>query len=225
MSKLLQVVLTGGIASGKTYCLEKFASLGVPTIEADDLARQAVEPGTIGFDAVMSRFGSSILGPDGAIDRAALALVVFSDAAARHELEDIVHPFVYEAIEKWFERWRDEEEVRIAIADIPLVFETKREKSFDRIVVAACRPDQQIQRLRARSGLSEVEAQKRLAAQLPIQEKAKRADYAIDTSGSTDRTDKEVYAVWKALNREAEDSPQPTSAGRRPAKPRKRARS
>lgn len=222
MSKLLQVALTGGIASGKTYCLQKFASLGVPTIDADNLSREAVEPGTLGFDAVMARWGESVLGPDGAIDRGALARVIFKDARARHELERIVHPFVYEAIDKWFDRWRDEEDVRVAIADIPLVFETKHEKKFDRIVVAACRPDQQIARLRARSGLSEDDARLRLAAQLPLEEKAKRADYAIDTSGSTDRTDREVYAVWKALNREAEDSPEPASAGGRQTSTRKR---
>jgi dephospho-CoA kinase len=200
---VLKVALTGGIASGKTYCLERFAALGVPTIDADDLAREVVEPGTAGFDAVMARFGPSVLGSDGALDRAALGRVVFADAAARQDLEAIIHPLVYEAISRWYERFRADG-VRFAVADIPLVYETRREKHFDRVVVTACRPEQQLERLMARSGLAEAEARQRLAAQLPIGEKARRADYTIDTSGSTDKTDREVYAVWKALNREAE---------------------
>ncbi len=198
---LLRVALTGGIATGKSYCLARFADCGAPTLDADLLARQAVAPGTGGFAAVVSRFGAAVEKRDGGLDREALSRLVFSDPAARRDLEAIIHPAVYAAINRWFEGLsRPGGTVKVAIADIPLLFETGHERDFDRVVVAACRPDQQLERLIARSGLTEADAQRRIDSQMPIDEKAKRAHYVIDTSGSEAETNFQVEDIWQKLN-------------------------
>jgi dephospho-CoA kinase len=199
---LVRVALTGGIATGKSYCLERFAGLGAETIDADLLARNAVAPGTPGFDQVVERFGPEILN-DGDLDRQKIGRLVFADADARRDLEAIVHPAVYAAIAAWFDELdrRRETDGRqiVAIADIPLLFETDRHQDFEHVVVAACPPDRQLERL-IRRGLSREEAALRIAAQLPIGEKAGRGDYVIDTSGAFAQTDAQIDRVWTALN-------------------------
>ncbi len=202
MTRIQRVALTGGIATGKSYCLTRFAELGAPTIDADLLARQAVAPGTAGFDAVVSRFGEAVRTRDGGLDREALGRLVFSDPAARQDLEAIVHPAVYAAIDRWFAGLsRPEGRVKTAIADIPLLFETGRQGDFDRVIVAACRPEQQLERLIAR-GLSEAEAQKRIDSQIPIEDKARRAHFVIDTSDTEAETKLQVIDIWDRINRD-----------------------
>jgi dephospho-CoA kinase len=194
---VLLVALTGGIAAGKSYCLERFARLGAVTISADRLARDAVAPGTGGLAAVVERFGQSLLHEDGTLNRQALAAIVFADAGARRDLESIVHPRVYDAIREWAAS--DHHSGTILIADIPLLYETGRERDFAKTIVASCRPDQQIARLIARDRLTPSEAQRRIASQMPLEEKARRADYVIDTSGTFDETDRGIQTVWHAL--------------------------
>jgi dephospho-CoA kinase len=201
---LVRVALTGGIATGKSYCLERFAGLGAETIDADLLARNAVAPGTPGFDQVVERFGPEILN-DGDLDRQKIGRLVFADADARRDLEAIVHPAVYAAIAAWFDdldrrRQTDGRQI-VAIADIPLLFETGHEYDFDAVVVAACSPGEQLRRLVARNGLSEGEARARLAAQSPIDEKVRRADYVIHTGAAFGQTDAEVETVFRRLMR------------------------
>jgi dephospho-CoA kinase len=196
---VLRAALTGGIATGKSYCLAQFARLGAPTIDADTLAQQAVAPGTAGFDAVRAQFGESVVTPDGQLDRAALGRVVFADPDARRALERIVHPVVTAAIGRWFDGLTRGGHHRLGIADIPLLYETGRAPEFDVVIVAACRPDQQRARLMARSQLSASDADLRIAAQLPIEDKAALADYVIDTSGTLDETDAQVRTVWAAM--------------------------
>ena len=199
---LIRVALTGGIATGKSYCLDRFAGLGAETIDADLLARNAVAPGTPGHKQVVERFGPEIV-KDGELDRQKLGRLVFADTSARRDLEAIVHPAVYAAISAWFAELdrRSEGEARtiVAIADIPLLFETDRHHEFEHVVVAACPPDRQLERL-IRRGLTPEEAAQRIAAQLPIEEKAGRGDYVIDTSGSFAQTDAQIDRVWTALN-------------------------
>ena len=202
-----RVALTGGIATGKSYCLRKFAEAGAPTIDADALARQAVAPGTSGFRAVVARFGAGMVRPDGTLDRPAIGRLVFADADARGALEAIVHPAVYGAISRWFETVAKSGRARAAIADIPLVFETGHAEDFDDVIVAACPPDVQLSRLMARDGLSESDARQRLASQWPIEEKRARAGYVIDTAGSFEETDAQVSQVWAAITGGA--SPRP----------------
>jgi dephospho-CoA kinase len=200
--RLLRVALTGGIATGKSYCAARLASLGAHVIDADDLAREAVEPGTDALATVAARFGGAVLHPDGTLNRAALASIVFKDEQARRDLEAILHPEVYRRIRQWFEALAAaaDETTRVGIASIPLLYETGRERDFDHVVVVACPADQQLHRLMARDDLGEAEARQRLASQWPIDEKARRADIVIDTSGTFERTDREVDAAWRRLN-------------------------
>ena len=199
----LRVALTGGIATGKSHCLKKFAELGAPTIDADLLARQAVSPGTAGFTAVVSRFGAGVVTADGNLDRAALGTLVFTDPIARRSLEEIIHPTVYGAIERWFESLARREDAVAGIADIPLLYETGRDREFDVVIVVACAAETQVQRLKERSGLTEDEGLRRIKAQIPIEQKVKRADFVINTDGSFADTDARVEEVWTAITRAA----------------------
>lgn len=199
----LRVALTGGIATGKSYCLEQFRLAGAATIDADVLARQAVATGTAGFNAIRSRFGAAVLTADGALDREALGRLVFADLASRRALETIVHPPVFAAIQRFFEHLPHGGHHVVGIADIPLLYETGHQSDFDAVVVVSCRPEQQIDRLIARSGLSRDEAARRVVAQLPIEEKVRHAEYVIDTSGTLEETDAQVARTWAELNERA----------------------
>ena len=194
-----RIGLTGGIATGKTWVRARFDDLGVPTIDADVLAREVVAPGTSGLAAVVNRFGREMLTAAGALDRRKLGHVVFTDSAARRALEEIIHPEVRKAIDQWFDAL-DPQVHSWAIADIPLLYETGRERDFDAVIVVACEPETQVQRVIARDGLTEEEARQRVAAQLPLDDKITRADYVIRTDGTLDETDDQVQAIWKILS-------------------------
>ena len=202
---LLRVALSGGIATGKSHCLVGFAALGVPVVDADQIARQVVAPGTAGFQAVVARFGQEVVGPTGELDRQALGRVVFADPAARRDLEALTHPGIYARIEQWFQR-HEGGAAAFAMADIPLLYETGHDRDFDRTVVAACSPAQQRERLILR-GLSAADAEQRLTSQLPIDLKIRRATYVIDTSGTPAATDRQVVEVWEKLRAEARAAP------------------
>ena len=148
---MVRAALTGGIATGKSHCLARFAALGVPTVDADLLAREALAPGSPGLAAVAARFGPGVMQPDGTLDRPALAAIVFSDRNARAALEAIVHPEVRRRIREWFVSLPPQ--TPLAIADIPLLFETGQEHDFDRVIVCACDPAEQLRRLTARERL------------------------------------------------------------------------
>lgn len=193
---MVRAALTGGIATGKSYCLSRFAALGAATVDADRLARDAVAPGTPGLQRVVERFGAGILLPGGSLDRPALGRIVFADRAARADLEAIIHPEVYRRIGEWFADLPAG--TRVAIADIPLLFETGQEHDFDRVIVAACAPAEQLRRLMARDNLSREAALARLEAQWPIEAKVARADVVIQTDGSFAETDAAVKrALWR----------------------------
>lgn len=198
---MLRVALTGGIATGKSLSLAHFAALGVPVVDADVLARQIVAPGSPALAAVRARFGAPILAADGSLDRAALGRIVFSDRAARADLEAIVHPAVYRRIGEWF--FTLPPGTTVAIADIPLLFETGHTPDFHRVIVCACAPAEQLRRLMARDRLSEAEARARLNAQWPINEKVARADYVISTDGTMADTEAQVRTVYARLKAES----------------------
>jgi dephospho-CoA kinase len=196
---VLRVALTGGIATGKSYCLAHFAELGAPVVDADKLARDAVTPGSPGLRAVVERFGSEVLAADGSLDRAILGRIVFGDPRARAALEAIIHPEVYRHIREWLANLPAG--TRIAIADIPLVFETGHNHDFDAVVVAACHAEEQVRRVMVRDGLSDRDARARLAAQWPIEEKVKRADHVIWTDRGFAETDRQIRDVYDRLIR------------------------
>jgi dephospho-CoA kinase len=198
---VLRVALTGGIGTGKSYCLERFAAHGAATIDADVLARDAVAPGTPGLAAIAARFGPGILALDGTLDRPGLGRIVFGDAKARAALEAIIHPEVYRHIREWFANLPAG--TRVAIADIPLLFETGHHHDFDEVVVAACDPEEQVRRVMARDHLSDADARARLAAQWPIEEKVKRADRVIWTDRGFAETDRQVADSYDSLRSDA----------------------
>jgi dephospho-CoA kinase len=191
---MLKVALTGGIATGKSYVLEQLRERGVPAIDADDIVHESFEPGTATTRAIALEFGPAVLQPDGRVNRAALASIVFADATARFRLEAIVHPLVYQEIRDWFATV----DCPFAVASIPLLYETHREADFDAVVVTACKMDQQLQRLMAR-GLSEKDARLRVAAQISAEEKAMRADYVIWTDGTMAETRAQVDELLAKL--------------------------
>lgn len=192
-----RVALTGGIATGKSYVRALLAERGVPTIDADVLARHVVEPGTPGFLAVVTRFGRGVVAADGTLDRQALGAIVFADPAARHELEAIVHPAVRAATDAWFAGL--DPAVPVAVADIPLLYEVGRDRDFDAVIVTACPPATQLQRVMARDGLTAQAAQARIDAQWPIGDKVRRADHVIDTGGTTAATQAQVEQLLERL--------------------------
>jgi dephospho-CoA kinase len=194
---MLRLALTGGIATGKTYIARRLAAAGVPVADADELARKAVALGTPALAAIEARFGAGVLQPDGSLDRKRLGEIVFSDAAARRDLEAITHPAVRAAIDRFFAGLPPT--TTLAVADIPLLYETGREVDFDRVLVAACRPEMQMDRLMTRDGLTREQAERRLAAQLPIAEKVSRADDVIWTTGSFEETDAQVKELIDRL--------------------------
>lgn len=192
-----RIALTGGIATGKSYVLSRLREAGVPVVDADALARDAVAPGSPGLQAVVHRFGSDMLTPDGMLDRARLGQVVFGDKQARRDLEAIIHPFVRARIEEFFAALPEQEP--FGVADIPLLYETGRQRQFDKVIVVATSPENQIARIMRRNGLSRDDAQQRIASQLPIAAKVALADYVIRTDGTHAETDAQVEKLLSEL--------------------------
>ena len=192
-----RIGLTGGIATGKSHVRARFENLGIPTIDSDVLAREALAPRSAGLVAVAERFGQQILKGDGSLDRDGLAKIVFADPQARKDLEAIVHPYVQRRTDEWF-AGLDTSRYRYAIADIPLLYEVGRDKDFDEVVVVACNPETQLKRLLER-GMTELEARQRLSAQMPVEDKIARADHVIRTDGSYDETERQVQELHARL--------------------------
>jgi dephospho-CoA kinase len=195
---MLKVALTGGIATGKSHVLERLRRRGVPCLDADALAHGVEAAGTEATQAIAARFGDGVLAKDGSVDRTKLGPIVFADSAARSDLEAIVHPAVYRAIRAGLRAFELTGNPRLAVVDVPLLFESGRASDFDTVIATVCTPDIQLARLRAR-GMSDEDALRRLAAQLPAVEKATRANHVIDTSGTFEETDAQVDRLLQAL--------------------------
>jgi dephospho-CoA kinase len=195
-----RVALTGGIATGKSVVRGELERLGVPTIDADVVARDVVAPGTPGLAAIVARFGHGILDERRELDRRKLGTIVFADAEARGDLERIVHPAVKSGIEAWLDS-TERERHNLAVAVIPLLYETGRERDFDVVVTTACATDEQLRRVMTRDRLSEAQARLRIAAQLSTEEKVRRADHTVRTDGSYDNTKRQVVELLEQLAR------------------------
>jgi dephospho-CoA kinase len=199
---MLRVALTGGIGTGKSVVLIALAELGTPVLDADPLAHAVMARGTPGAAAVRMRFGEQVILLDGNVDRRRLGQIVFGDDQARRDLEAIIHPEVYRTIQ----RWMDAQAARgsaLAVAEIQLLFEIGKAGDFDRIVVVACEPEIQMRRVMRRSQLPESEVRQRVAAQMPLDEKVRRASYVVWTDGTLDDTRSRTTAVWQSLMRDA----------------------
>ena len=196
---MLKVGLTGSIAVGKSHVCEVFRELGCAVIDADQIAREVVEPGTKGLDLILNAFGKSVLRPDGSLDRQKLASIVFADEEKRLLLNSIVHPLVFEAQERWLNEREMDDPDGIAIIDAALMIEAGGYRRFDKLIVVWCEPELQLQRLMARDDLGRIDAEKRIAAQMSQEEKKGYADFLIDTSGTLDNTRRQTEAVFRQL--------------------------
>ncbi len=189
--------VTGDIGSGKSTVLGILREFGAETLSADELARDAVAPGTPGAARVVERFGGFILQPDGNIDRKALADIVFHDERARRDLEGIIHPVVLSIVEKRIRDYGDESGAAPVLAvEVPLLFESGAERMFDRVLTVSSEQETLLSRLNTVRGLSRSEALSRLAAQLPSSEKASRSDHVIQNDSSLPKLREYVHRLW-----------------------------
>ncbi len=193
-----KIALTGGIATGKSYVAGRLRDAGVPIVDADLLSREVVSPGTPALNAIRKRFGPDAVRRDGTMDRIRVGQIVFKDKRARLDLEAIIHPAVIKAVNDFFNTLP--KRTPFAVADIPLVYETGRDKDFDAIVVVACPREMQLQRLMERNKLSKEDAERRLAAQLPIDQKVKKATFVINNDGTFENTNAQIDALIQKLN-------------------------
>lgn len=211
---MLKVGLTGSIAVGKSFVCGVLREAGVHVLDADQTARDVVEPGTKGLADIVRVFGHAILKPDGSLDREKMGRLVFSDDAERKLLNSIVHPLVIEAQDRWIQETEAQDPSGIAVVDAALMVESGGYKRFDKLIVVWCRPEIQLARLTTRNGLSEEAAKQRIAAQMPQGEKKRYADYLIDTSEGFDDTRRQTLLIVDELRALAPvyDSPQEKQA-------------
>lgn len=196
---MLRVGLTGSIAVGKSHVCEVFRELGCYVLDADQTAREVVRPGTKGLSRIVEAFGNDVLQASGELDRKKLGAIVFADEEKRERLNAIVHPLVIEAQDEWIRGVEARDPNGIAIIDAALMIESGGYKRFDKLVVVWCEPDIQLQRLMKRDGLSKEDAEARIRAQMPQEEKKRFADHLIDTSAGFDETREQVKKVFAEL--------------------------
>ncbi len=193
--------LTGGIGSGKSTAAALFRERGVPVVDADELAREAVVAGSPGLAEVVAAFGPQILAADGNLNRKQLGALVFADGEARKRLDAITHPIVRRLAQERF-RALDEQGITLAGYDVPLLFEVGLDAVLRPIVVVTAREATQLERILARDGISEPAARERIAAQLSLADKQKRADYVLYNNGTLDALAAQVDALLEKLRAE-----------------------
>jgi dephospho-CoA kinase len=198
---MIRVGLTGSIAVGKSFVTSVFAELGCHVLDADQTAREVVQPGAPGLQAVAETFGADVLTPDGTLDRARMASIVFADEAKRQQLNHVLHPFIIARQDEIMRGWEAEDPNGIGIIDAALMIESGGYKRFDKLIVVHCRPEVQLERLMLRSKLSLAEAQQRIASQMPQEEKQRYADYLIDTSDGFEPTRQRTIQVYNELRK------------------------
>lgn len=207
---MLKLGLTGGIAAGKSAVGEMLVAQGAHLIQADAVSHQLMQPGEAVYQDVVRAFGPGILNPDRSVNRARLAEAAFGSGnqpSRIQELNKIVHPAVVKRQDEWMETIGDGDPKAIAVVEAALILEAGAAKHFDRLLVVTCRPEQRVARWAARTNVdletARREVTRRMAAQLPDEEKIKAADYVIDNSGSLDETKAKVGALYSKLRAEA----------------------
>jgi dephospho-CoA kinase len=199
---MLKLGLTGGIASGKSAVAALLREMGFPVLDADAVAHKLMEPGQPAREEILREFGADLVGADGRIDRAKLAAIVFADPARLAKLNAILHPRVEQIMLNQYEEWKRSGVRDAAFVEAALLVEAGFVSKLDGLVVAWCEPEQQLERLKAR-GMSEIDAKRRIAAQLPLEEKLRLATYAIDCSGTMESTRAQVRALAAKLRKSA----------------------
>jgi dephospho-CoA kinase len=195
---MLKVGLTGGIASGKSTVASILRDHDCMVLEMDPLGHELLEPGQAAYDEVVREFGDSILGPGDAIDRSKLGAIVFADASKRVRLNQILHPRILEVVQKWFAALDRPGGPEFAVVEAALIVESGFHKRLDNLVVCWSRPEQQLERLIQR-GLTREQAQLRISAQMPAEEKRQLADEVIDCSGTIEETERQVKNLIERL--------------------------
>lgn len=198
----MRVGLTGGIATGKSTVSQMLRVRGAAIVDADQVAREVVEPHTPGWKRIRERFGDRILRSDGFLDRKALREVVFRDPQARRDLNGILHPLIRERMLEKAESLERERPERIIVFDIPLLYESRLTHWVRKVIVVYIPESLQIRRLMAREGIGEEEALRMIRAQMPIEEKKRMADCLIDNSGTLEETERQVDHLWRYLTSE-----------------------
>ena len=193
------VALTGGIASGKSTVAEMFRELGAVCIDADDVSRDVVEPGTPGLRDIVATFGEDVL-REGHLNREALGRIVFGDTSAREQLNRIVHPLVRARSEELFAAARTANPNAIIIYAIPLLVEAGSERSFDAIITVSAEEETRVKRLVSARGMTEAEARARVSAQANEAQRLAIADHVIDTNGSLEQTRAQVDEIWRSCD-------------------------
>jgi dephospho-CoA kinase len=199
---MLIVGLTGNIAAGKSTVARHFEERGATIVDADLLARRAVEPGMPAYTQIVRRWGHDVLSPDGMLDRGVLRQQVFADQLQLEELNRIIHPEVLRMRDRMVAEARERGD-RIVVCDIPLLFERRLAEEFERIVLVDAPRDVRLERLVRDRGLRETEAMDMIAAQMPAELKRARADYVIDNVGSREEVERAADEVWASLVRDA----------------------
>jgi len=196
---MLKVGLTGSIAVGKSFVLGVLKELGCHVLDADEVAREVVKPGTAGLRAVVEAFGDEILRADGTLDRSKLGSIVFTDENKRRQINSILHPFIITAQDEELRQLEREDPQGIAVVDAALMIESGAYKRFDKLIVVHCDPEIQLQRLMKRDKLSREDAKRRINSQMPQEEKKRYADFLIDTSGPFESTRQQVELAFHEL--------------------------
>jgi dephospho-CoA kinase len=196
---MLKVGLTGSIAVGKSFVLSVLAELGGHVIDADEIAREVVEPGTEGLKSVRDAFGKGVLNDDATLNRAKLGAIVFADETERAKLNSLLHPLIIAAQDHRIREIESHDPNGIVIIDAALMIESGGYRRLDKLIVVHCRPEIQLQRLMSRDGLSREAAERRINSQMPQEQKKTYADFLIDTSDDFENTRAQVATVYDQL--------------------------
>jgi dephospho-CoA kinase len=196
---MLNVGLTGGLATGKSVVARELERLGCRIIRLDEIGHQLLEPGGEAFSAVVAAFGPGILDAHGAIDRRALGRRVFANPEELERLNALLHPLIRARAQALREEFARTDPDGILVTEAAILIETGSYRDYDCLIVTVCRPEQQLERALARGAWTRAEAEQRLARQLPAAQKVRYADYVIDTSGTEESTREQTRRVWRLL--------------------------
>jgi dephospho-CoA kinase len=202
---MLRVGLTGSIAVGKSHVVSLLKELGCHVIDADQTARDVVAPGTEGLKRVVEEFGEDVLKPDGQLDRTRLGAIIFGDREKRERLNQILHPLIIREQDAEMRAFEAIDPEGIGIIDAALMIESGGYRRFDHLIVVHCRPEIQVERLMRRNNLSLAEAEQRISAQMPQQEKMRYADFLIDTSEDYETTRHRTLEIFQKLRALSEE--------------------
>ena len=203
---MLNVGLTGGIASGKSTVARMFVALGAHLIDFDKLAHEVQEPGKTAWQEIIKYFGDGILNQDDTINRNRLSQIVFTDRKKLEALNNIVHPLVFNLWQERLDEIKKQEKHAIVLSDVPLLFEGKTQDLFDLTMLILISPEEQISRLIERNSVSHEDAEQRLKSQMPIADKIGLADIVIDNQSDVSQTEKKVAEIWQQLKAREENS-------------------